>query len=176
MNLVICIARVIHYRLKPKHPNPLMLILIGLTTGAIFALILYRGLFLFGFGFAFSPPDPLEIRHRIEVAGAWPVMNRLASERLNGKPMDWLAGLDGATLRQAGVHDCHEFPDGATLLSVQFEFGGADNHHGVLIALPGTTKPVAYGTTYTELWGDGVWYYSEIPPRSPGKILGPLPR
>src|SRR5882724_4666626 len=39
----------------------------------------------------FPPPDPIELRHRIEAAGAWPAMVRIADKRLEG---DETAGED----------------------------------------------------------------------------------
>lgn len=131
------------------------------------------------FYYAFAPPDPSQIRHEMESAGLWPIMIELADRALAGKIKPEGVDSDWHRLMGGGpVHVVEPFMEGKVVVTVGFEFGGADNHHGVLISRTGAASPLPNGywrTYYVQRWGDGIWYYSEITPRK-RRTLPDLPR
>ena len=64
-----------------------------------------------------------------------------------------------ALLLVVGIFQLHSIEK---RLVVQFEFGGADNHYGLVITLSEDAPPIGYTMKPVER---NVWYYSEIRPR-----------
>lgn len=127
----------------------------------------------------FPAPDPIELRHRIEKAGAWPVMHRIAEQVLDGqKPCVDEAG--DRALQAAGIKTW--FPwikTGDKTDAVYFYSGGADNHYGVIVCRKGDTAANESRHRlfrYSQKWGDGIWYVADISPRTPRVVGVPLPR
>jgi hypothetical protein len=114
---------------------------------------------------AFGPPDPAAFRQRLESANVLPALTHFA-ERLSAGDHPRDQDPDVQQLYSAGVHAFRPIQEGDRVVAVEFEFGGADRHHGVIISPTDPKKiPAALITTYTEPWGDQIWFYSEIPPR-----------
>jgi hypothetical protein len=70
---------------------------------------------------------------------------------------------DRQRLLQSGVHSIGPARDEKPPRAVTFEFGGADNHYGLLVtADPATTPNIGYTLTPLK---PNLWYYSEVRPQ-----------
>src|SRR5579871_5861417 len=77
-------------------------LLVVLICGLIALLI--RGGIVWVRDNVFPPPDPIELRHRIEAAGAWPLMMRIADKRLAEDERGVGLGLRDKALSAAGMN------------------------------------------------------------------------
>ena len=162
-----------HYRLEPSGIRAVRSFLIALVVSCCIVGFVYGGC-LWVRDNVFPPPDPIELRHRIEKAGAWPLMLELGEKRLNGQKLEW-NGAEQNLLNAAGTTFPALFKDNQGAC-VWYSFGGADNEYGVLMCRRGATSPVGVTFRYMQRWGDGIWYVADIPPRTPRVVGVPLPR
>ena len=62
--------------------------------------------------------------------------------------------------KSAGLNEVYASrDDGGVVKWVVFEFGGADNHHGIIIGNSPPPSGVSWGVEVR--WRDNVWYYEE---------------
>jgi hypothetical protein len=164
-----------HYRLTPswtRSVRPMILAL--LVSGAVIGSI--RPGLLWARDHVFPPPDPIELHHRIEQAGAWPAMLCLTSKAFQGEKFSWTSGPDEPLFRAAWMNGLDIFKDEQGVSGVYFSFGGADNEYGVLVCRENATSPAGPPLRYTQCWGDGVWYEADNAPRVPRVVGVRLPR
>ena len=90
-----------HYRLEPSRIRGVRSFVIALAISCGIVGFVYGGCVWIRDN-VFPAPDPIELRHRIEKAGAWPVMHRIAEQVLDGqKPCVDEAG--DRALQAAGI-------------------------------------------------------------------------
>jgi hypothetical protein len=163
-----------HYRLSPSRAHAATAISIALLLCAVVGGAIYEGK-LWVRDHVFPPPDPIELRHRIETAGAWPVMIRVAELRLEGKTISGKDEDAERSLRTTRMNGISPFKTGDTVDALFFSFGGADNEYGVMVCRPGETVS-KYRFRYAQRWGDGIWYVADNAPRVPRVVHVQLPR
>jgi hypothetical protein len=109
------------------------------------------------------PPDGPALRGRLEANGLLPVFHQITTRTIGGQ---MLSPADARALDRAGVTWIHPIRSQGVIAAVQFGFGGADNHYGVIVVHPNASPPAdAPFSSYVERWSDDTWFYSEIRPR-----------
>ena len=164
-----------HYRLEPSGIRGVRSFLIALVVSCGIVGFVYGGC-LWVRDNVFPPPDPIELRHRIEKAEAWPSMIELAEKVLDGQKVTYSGGLYQKLYDAVRMNDISVFKDERGISGVYLSFGGADNEYGILVCRRGATSPVGVTFRYIQRWGDGIWYVADIPPRTPRVVGVPLPR
>lgn len=125
----------------------------GLAVGG--SLLLHR---------MFPPPDPAALRQRLEAAGAMPVFIRVSSRVASGERVDW-DDADARALSNAGVHVWQAIRTDDGVVAVQFEFGGAESHYGLIVDEAGVRLGDVVFGDHVERWDRRMWFYSELRPR-----------
>jgi hypothetical protein len=110
---------------------------------------------------AFGAPDESGLRRHLQEDGALTLMANGARLAANGIS-DPFSAAENARLNNEGVMWWRTLPAyEKNVEGLQFEFGGADRHYGVLVLTKGDAPP---DDSYEHVsWGDGIWFYSEIP-------------
>jgi hypothetical protein len=109
---------------------------------------------------AFSPPNAKMLTERLTNEGTLALLQQTGQRILAGEVVP---PADRQRLQRSGVHSIDGVPYQKPTTGVAFEFGGADNHYGLLITADPATAP-NIGYTLTPLQRN-LWYYSEVRPQ-----------
>lgn len=136
--------------------------------GSAIGVVLVAGLVVGGWPLLlhrlFPPPDPAALRQRLEAAGAMPVFIRVSSRVASGERVD-RDDADARALSDVGVHVWQAIRTDDGVVAVQFEFGGAESHYGLIVDEAGIRlRDVIFGD-HVERWDRRMWFYSELRPR-----------
>jgi hypothetical protein len=105
------------------------------------------------------PPNHRELIGRLTEEHVLELLEQIGRRHFAGDP---ILADDKKKLETAGVHYMAPLRDGTVIRAVRFEFGGADNHYGLLMTQDSSAPNI--GCTVTPV-KPNLWYYSEIPPR-----------
>ena len=109
---------------------------------------------------AFSPPNAKMLTERLTAEGTLALLQQTGARILAG---EIVPPTDRQRLERSGVHSIERVPYQKPTTGVVFEFGGADNHYGLLItADPATAPNIGYMLTPLK---PNLWYYSEVRPQ-----------
>jgi hypothetical protein len=113
------------------------------------------------FNRAFSPPNAKMLTERLTRDGTLALLQQTGQRILAGEAVP---PADRQRLLKSGVHSIERVPYGKPATTgVTFEFGGADNHYGLLITADPASAP-NIGYTLKPLQ-QNLWYYSEVRPQ-----------
>jgi hypothetical protein len=131
-------------------------LLVGLAICAAFVAGVVLGSKAEGW---WRPPNQHELIGRLVEGHALELLQECGRRGLAGEPVP---ADDRQKLQLAGAHSIMPVRHGPSTRAVRFEFGGADNHYGLLVTQDQAAPNI--GLPLTPIKPD-LWYYSEIPPR-----------